>query len=53
MSDFIFTVAEKVVKVIAAKVLNEEKLLNSDDIASLCTSFFRRQGNPFIREPLI
>ena len=49
MSDFIFTVAEKVVKVIAAKVLNEEKLLNSDDIASLCASFFRRQGNPFIR----
>ena len=25
MSDFIFTVAEKVVKVIAAKILNEEK----------------------------
>lgn len=34
-------IAEKVIKVIAAYLLGEDKYINSNDIASLCSSFFK------------
>lgn len=49
MSDLIFTVAEKIVKIIAAAILNEASLLDANDIASLCASFFRGKGSSFAK----
>ena len=47
MSDLIFTVAEKIVKIIAAAILNEASLLDANEIASLCASFFCGKGSSF------
>lgn len=45
----LYVVAELVVKIIAAALLNEKTLLDSGDIASLCTSFFKGDGDHFAR----